>query len=202
MIDIEENNVVYACDLLMLKNLSIGWRSGHPQAKAYKMLIVLAAAVGLAIAFYVLATVPMDSRQLPLNESMWLMALLVLLAARYGYKRTKPPFGSFHNVRAEIGDNHIYFIYQNGMKEFTYAVADEDIKEMIYDEKYKTLYIKGRARLQSIGRKQEVSEGPLTEIYMLLPFANSDINNMLVPYSEMLNKTDGGLRDKYIKENQ
>lgn len=197
-----ENKDIYRADLLLLKKRTVAWTEAHAKWKAYQRNILLACVIGFGFIIFMLIRVTGKTgmmNQLPLHISIWVTAIAIYLVARYAYNTCKPPFKSFANARFEMGDHGISYIYQRKMREYMYFIADEDIKEMIYDEEVFVLYIKGKARLDCLDRKRGKTTQELDEFYAIIAFDEYDVDDLLEPYSDIVKRESGTLRARFVE---
>ncbi len=200
----EQDNDVYHGDLLMLKKDTVDWTESHKAWKFYRTLLIIATVGGLALVLFVLykmgAQRDMDSKQLPLHISIWVTFLAMYIVGSKSSKLCKPPFNSLHNVRIEMSDTGIYYVYQRKMKEYIYYIKDENIEEMIYDSERRAMYIKGKARIKHVSRSGDITSWDTDEMYMMMPFDRFDIDDMFEPYGDRVKFEPGTLREKFSKE--
>lgn len=192
---------IYYCQLPFVKMLTNRWAEAHPKRKQERNLIVLASFIGLAIilgTFYFITT-NKDAKQWLLHISIWLAALIIFVAARHRNNESIPPFQGVVNVRYEMSDEGIYYIFQKKLTVYTFFVADNDIEEMVYDEKFQVLYLKGSGRMTTQSRSGISNPEAVSNQYCLMPYDKFDIDDILAPYGDKVKRVNGDLRLKFFK---
>lgn len=195
----ENNRDIYYANLTLVKLLSTKWAGDHPRRKTVMRVQTITMIAGLAMMgamLYYVQSLPKE-KQWVLHLSIWAAALVIYLAVRYRNKVCKPPFLRLLNARFEMSDEGIYYIYQEGLTVKTYYIADEAIEEMVYDETYHVLYLRGTATLTPENRKGVGEAEEVGEMYCLLPFDEYDADDLLAPYEERLARVNGALRARY-----
>lgn len=192
---------IYYCQLPFVKMLTNMWAEAHPNRKQEKIIVILSIIVGFALilgTFYFI-TINKGARQWQLHISIWIAALIIYLAAKHRNNESIPPFQGIVNVRYEMSDKGIYYIFQKKLTVYTFFIADNDIKEIIYDEKFQILYLKGDGIMTLQSRSGISKPEPKNEQYCLMPYDKFDIDDILEPYGDMVKRVNGDLRLKFAK---
>lgn len=195
---INEDNDIYYGNLLLLKKRQNVWADSHPKGKILKYLLLVVVAIGIGIMFLPLKYAP--GRE----PVLWLVIGIVLLVicafGIYINKTTRPPFEKIHNARFEASDKGLYYAYQYGMKIYNYFIEDTAIKKMVYDDKSWTLYIEGTAEVEVIDKKRIWQLGEIDRMYCLIPVDGYDMDDLLEPYGDLVERNPGSLRRKFVNE--
>lgn len=196
-----ENNErdIYYCQLPMVKMLCNRWAEAHPtrrkQNSAVGVTLILGAAIILGMLYYTIKHA--NAPQWYLHVSIWVAALIIFMAGRQRNLISNPPFKGLLNVRYEMSDEGIYYIYQEKLTVYTFFIADDDIEEMIYDDEFQVLHIIGKGEVSSETRKGVTEPTSVNDYYCLLPYDEFDIDDILNPYGDMIKRVHGDLRRDY-----
>ena len=190
---------IYYCNLPMVKMLKMQWAEKHPKRKKLQRDVIIISLIGLAWICCVLfwTTKHPEAEKWVLHVGIWTAALVIYLGGRYRNKICEPPFKTVLNVRVEMSDDGIYYIYQDKLSVITVFFADEKIDEMIYDEIYQVLYLKGRGEKTKQGRHGITEPERIESFYCLLPYDIYDIDDLFAPYGERVKRVQGILREEY-----
>ena len=190
---------IYYCQLPLVKMLCSKWAEAHPNRKRANRTVLAAIILGfgliLAVLYYLIKNP--NASQWYLHISIWIAALLIYLSGRRRNAESNPPFKGLLNVRYEMSDEGIYYIYQERLTVYTYFIADSDIDEIVYDEDFQVLHIIGKGEVTAQTRKGATEPKPVNEYYCLLPYDKFDIDDILGPYGESSKKVHGDLRRKF-----
>lgn len=199
--DVAEGNDIYRADLRLLKKRETAWTETHPRWKSLRVLLYGSLIVGLAGIIVVNFKFTVHS-QMPLHVAIWTAALLIYVVAKKSYAICRPPFEKVYNARFEAGDEGLFYVYQRKLREITYYIDDEEIKEIIRDDEAHVVYIKGKAEMSSAGLQSNSKAGEkvaVDEIYCIVAFDEYDLDDLLAPYNELVINAPGTLRAKYIE---
>lgn len=172
------------------------WAEAHPTRKKQNAVVGATLIIGLGIILSMLyytikhTSVP----QWYLHVSIWVAALIVFVAGRQRNSICNPPFKGLLNVRYEMSDEGIYYIYQEKLTVYTFFIADDDIEEIIYDDEFQVLHIVGKGEVSAETRKGVTKPTSATDYYCLLPYDEFDIDDILNPYGEIVKRVHGDLR--------
>lgn len=194
-----EQNDKYPGNLLLLKQYTVAWKESHPRYKPFQNLMYAMLIIGLVIATIVALTIARH-KDIYLHITIWIVIVAAFSVLHYVNGFARPPFSKLHNVRFEMSDEGIYYIFQRKMRLCTYFIHDEDIKEMIFDDEAHVLYISGKAILKSMGGDKKVVCEDIDEIYAMVPMDQYDREDMLEPYGDTVRYEPGVLRGKYLYE--
>ena len=187
---------IYYCQLPLVKMLCNRWAEAHPARKKQNAVVGATLIIGLGIILSMLyytikhTSVP----QWYLHVSIWVAALIVFVAGRQRNSICNPPFKGLLNVRYEMSDEGIYYIYQEKLTVYTFFIADDDIEEIIYDDEFQVLHIVGGGEVSAETRKGVTKPTSVTGYYCLLPYDEFDIDDILNPYGEIVKRVHGDLR--------
>lgn len=193
-----ENNErdIYYCQLPMVKMLCNRWAEAHPTRKKQNGVVGMTLIIGLGIILAMLHyTIKHESvPQWYLHVSIWVAALIIFMAGRQRNIISNPPFKGLLNVRYEMSDEGIYYIYQEKLTVYTFFIADDDIEEMIYDDEFQVLHIVGKGEVSAETRKGVTEPTRVNDYYCLLPYDEFDIDDILNPYGDIIKRVHGDLR--------
>ena len=196
----QENRDIYYCKLPYIKMLQMKWAGAAPNRKKSMRILLLTCLVGLALILTVqfrTMQVGSNANKYEIHFAIWGAAILIALAGYHRNKVCNPPFQKMANVRVEMADEGIYYIFQRSLTVTEVFFADDTIEEMIFDEEFKVLYIRGEGKVRNMTKDGPVEKPDVSEFYMLLPYDKYDIDDMLEPYGERAVRVSGQLRKRY-----
>lgn len=196
----QENRDIYYCKLPYIKMLQMKWSGAAPDRKKTRNILLLACLAGLAAILLVLRQtmqVGSNANKYEIHFAIWGAAILIALAGYHRNKVCNPPFQKLANVRVEMADEGIYYIFQRSLTVTEVFFADDTIEEMIFDEEFRVLYIRGEGKVRNMTKDGPVEKPDVSEFYMLLPYDPYDIDDMLEPYGEKAVRVSGQLRKRY-----
>lgn len=199
----KNENDIYFGDLMLVKKRVTAWSEKHPNGNINKIgkAIIAILCLGAIIIAYRFDPNGSTERLSPLTITIFFSFVIAIFAARGINKLTQPPFAKLYNVRFEASTRSIICYYQQGMTEFLYEIKDKNIKEWIVDEDSWCFYFKGKAEL-SRNTKQgfERMDGSIQEFYMIIPFDEYDVDDLIAPYGDLVTRADGTLRKKAVDD--
>lgn len=198
----KENDLYYG-DLILLKKRVSEWQEAHPKGRINKPVKLAAIVVGLALilgAYYIDPEAASKS-----GISVFTMTILVVLLAMIFLSRKlnammQPPFAKLYNARFEASDDGIICYYQQKMSEYHYFIKDKNIKKWIIDSDVNCMYIEGKASLSTTTKDGENPLGSIDAFYMLIPFDQFDLDDLVAPYGDLVEYRNGTLREQFMQE--
>lgn len=199
----KENDIYYG-NLMLLKQRVNAWATSHPLHLISVVAKFGTAIIGFAAMFYVYYKDPVEAAKqsiTPFTLTILIAFLAMIFVARKVNSILQPPFAKLYNARFEASDDGIYCFYQQKMAEFHYYIKDKNIKEWTIDRKTNCMYIKGKADLSKVTREGEENVGPIDALYMLIPFDEFDLDDLIAPYGDLVQFKDNTMREQYTSEN-
>lgn len=196
----QENRDIYYCKLPYIKMLQMKWSGAAPDRKKTRNILLLACLAGLAAILLVLRQTMQEGSggsKYEIHFAIWGAAILIAIAGYHRNAVCNPPFQKLANVRVEMADEGIYYIFQRSLTVTEVFFADDTIEEMIFDEEFRVLYIRGEGKVRNMTKDGPVEKPDVSEFYMLLPYDPYDIDDMLEPYGEKAVRVSGQLRKRY-----
>lgn len=196
-----ENDIYYG-DLMLIKKRVTAWAEKHPKGNVnkYGKIALSILCVGAIIVAYMLDPTADTSSISTLTVTIFVAFVAGIIGARYLNNMTQPPFNKMYNIRFEASTKSIICYYQQGMAEFYYEIKDKDIKEWVVDEDAWCFYFKGKASLMHNTKQGYEKTGELKGFYMLIPFDEYDVDDIIAPYGDKVTRADGTLRQRWIDE--
>ena len=177
------------------------WAEAHPTRRKQNSVVGVTLLIGLGIIlgmlYYTIKNTSVP--QWYLHVSIWAAALIIFIAGRQRNSISNPPFKGLLNVRYEMSDEGIYYIYQEKLTVYTFFIADDDIEEIVYDDEFQVLHIVGKGKISAQTRKGVTEPTPVDDYYCLLPYDEFDIDDILNPYGEIVKRVHGDLRRDFRK---
>ncbi|MBQ6622965.1 MAG: hypothetical protein IJH75_09020 [Mogibacterium sp.] len=196
---VDNDNDKYFGDLPLFNKRRQLWSESHPKYRLLRSLTIVVLLLGFAVIVYTVMKDPNLDHPAPTYLSILITAALTLLCTRYGKKQYEQPFHKFQSARFEATDDGLYYIYQKGMTLNTYLIRDKNIRSIIRDDEASALLVLGDADLQVQDRKG-TSRSKVDRLYMLVPFDEFDLDDLLEPYGSLVSVEPGTLRQRYLRE--
>lgn len=198
----KENDLYYG-DLLLLKRRVNEWQNAHPKGKIAKPLKVLVILLGFGAIIGAYKYDPVAATKEGFSvftATMLVVFILMILFARKLNATLQPPFAKLYNARFEVSDDGIYCYFQQKMAEYGYYIKDKNIKEWIIDDEVHCMYIKGKAEVTMTKKEGAERLGTIDAFYMLIPFDEYDLEDLIAPYGELVQFKNGTLREQFTQE--
>lgn len=190
------NHDIYNGNLLMLKRRVTAWGDGHPRARILRVLIIIGLILGLGL--MILPTILWPGNE----QILWAFIAVVLgylyALGKYNNALTRAPFEKLHNARFEASDKGLYYIYQYGMKLFTYYIEDSNIQSIIVDRSFWVMKLIGTANIEVTTRRGTEPYGQVDTQYLMIPFDGYDLDDLLAPYGDLVKESQGTLRLDFL----
>ena len=199
---IDYENDIYYGDLMLIKRRVNEWAEKHPRGymNKYGKILLSLAALAAIIGAYMIDPTGSTSALSPLTITIFVAFLLVIIGARALNKMTQPPFAKLYNVRFEATSKSIICYYQQGMNEFFYEIKDKNIKEWVVDEEAWCFYFGGKAEVRRNTKEGFEKMAEVKGFYMLIPFDEFEVDDIIAPYGDIVTRADGTLRRRFISE--
>ncbi|MBQ0004856.1 MAG: hypothetical protein KBS68_03215 [Clostridiales bacterium] len=194
----KENDIYYG-DLMLLKRRVNEWAASHPKNKLFQLtkIGVLLAGFGAMILAYMVNPAAAQEQRVSLFTCTIFFAFVAMITvARKITSTLQPPFNKLYNVRFEASDEGILCYYQQKMVEYNYYIKDKNIKEWIIDSDVNCMYIRGKAELTKATKEGPERVGSVEAFYMLIPFDQFDLDDLVEPYGNLVQYQNGTMRDR------
>ena len=86
------------------------------------------------------------------------------------------------------------------MNEFFYEIKDKNIKEWVVDEEAWCFYFGGKAEISRNTKEGFEKMAEVKGFYMLIPFDEFEVDDIIAPYGDLVTRADGTLRRRFISE--
>lgn len=193
---------IYYGDLMLLKRRINEWAASHPKNKVSQIAKYATVALGFAAmigAYYYDPAAAAEQRISLFTCTIFFAFLAMIFVSRKVTAILQPPFKKLYNVRIEASDDGIFCYYQQKMIEYSYFIKDKDIREWIIDSDTNSMYIKGKAELQRATKEGPERVGSVGEFYMLIPFDQFDLDDLIEPYGDLVQYQNGTMRNRVAK---
>ena len=199
---IEYDNDIYYGDLLLIKKRVNEWAESHPRGawNKYGKIVLGVACLAAIIGAYYLDPNASTKRLSTLTVTMLVAFTLCIIGARQLNVMTQPPFGKLFNIRFEASTKSIICFYQQGMTEYMYEIKDNNIREWVVDEKSWCFYFGGKGELSRNTKEGFERMGTVKGFYMLIPFDEFEVDDIIAPYGDLVTRANGTLRERFLKE--
>ena len=198
----KENDLYYG-DLVLLKRRVTEWQNAHPKGKIAKPLKAFVVIAGFAIiigAYFIDPEAAQAGGVSVFTMTMLAVFILMIIFARKMSAILQPPFAKLYNARFEASDDGIICFFQQKMAEYQYYIKDKNIKEWIIDDDVHCMYIKGDADFSQTTKEGSERLGTVEAFYMLIPFDEYDLDDLIAPYGDLVQFKNGTLRQQFAGE--
>lgn len=198
----KSENDIYFGDLMLVKKRVTAWSEKHPRGNINLIgkVIIAILCLGAIVTAYHFDPNGSTQRLSPLTITIFFSFVIAIFAARGINKLTQPPFAKLYNVRFEASTRSIICYYQQGMTEFLYEIKDKNIKEWIVDEDAWCFYFKGKGEISRNTKQGFERMSDVREFYMIIPFDEFEVDDLIAPYGDLVTRADGTLRKKVVDE--
>lgn len=199
----KENDIYYG-DLMLLKKRVSEWSELHPKSRIIKFLKLATVVIcfGMIFGAYFYDPVAASKSGLSLfTVTIAVAFIIMILVGRKINSTLQPPFRKLYNARFEASDEGIICYFQQQMAEYRYFIKDKNIKEWVVDKLAHCMYIEGNANFSMTTKEGSQNLGTVDAFYMLIPFDDFDLADLIEPYGDLVQIQEGTLRARFETEN-